>query len=91
MTPGKQLSLQKHHHRAEHWVVVEGTAAVVRGDETQLLHENQSVFIPLGTKHRLSNPGKLQLRLIEVQSGSYLGEDDIVRFEDRYGREGQSG
>jgi mannose-1-phosphate guanylyltransferase/mannose-6-phosphate isomerase len=84
--PGASLSLQKHHHRAEHWVVVEGTASVVRGEETLLLHENQSIFIPLGTKHRLSNPGKLQLRLIEVQSGSYLGEDDIVRFEDNYGR-----
>jgi mannose-1-phosphate guanylyltransferase/mannose-6-phosphate isomerase len=84
--PGASLSLQKHHHRAEHWVVVEGTAAVVRGEETLLLHENQSIFIPLGTKHRLSNPGKLQLRLIEVQSGPYLGEDDIVRFEDDYGR-----
>jgi mannose-6-phosphate isomerase-like protein (cupin superfamily) len=66
--------------------VVEGTASVVRGEEELLLHENQSIFIPLGTKHRLSNPGKLQLRLIEVQSGSYLGEDDIVRFEDNYGR-----
>jgi mannose-1-phosphate guanylyltransferase/mannose-6-phosphate isomerase len=84
--PGASLSLQKHHHRAEHWVVVEGTASVVRGEEELLLHENQSIFIPLGTKHRLSNPGKLQLRLIEVQSGSYLGEDDIVRFEDNYGR-----
>jgi mannose-1-phosphate guanylyltransferase / mannose-6-phosphate isomerase len=84
--PGASLSLQKHHHRAEHWVVVEGTAAVVRGEDTLLLHENQSIFIPLGTKHRLSNPGKLQLRLIEVQSGPYLGEDDIVRFEDNYGR-----
>jgi mannose-1-phosphate guanylyltransferase/mannose-6-phosphate isomerase len=84
--PGASLSLQMHHHRAEHWVVVEGTAAVVQGEETQLLHENQSIFIPLGTKHRLANPGKLTLRLIEVQSGSYLGEDDIVRFEDMYGR-----
>ncbi len=84
--PGASLSLQKHHHRAEHWVVVEGTASVVRGEETLLLHENQSLFIPLGTRHRLSNPGKLALRLIEVQSGSYLGEDDIVRFEDDYGR-----
>jgi mannose-1-phosphate guanylyltransferase/mannose-6-phosphate isomerase len=84
--PGASLSLQKHHHRAEHWVVVEGTATVVRGEETLLLHENQSIFIPLGTKHRLANPGKLQLRLIEVQSGPYLGEDDIVRFEDKYGR-----
>ena len=84
--PGASLSLQMHHHRAEHWVVVEGTAAIVRGEETMLLNENQSVFIPLGTRHRLSNPGKLTLRLIEVQSGSYVGEDDIVRFEDKYGR-----
>jgi mannose-1-phosphate guanylyltransferase / mannose-6-phosphate isomerase len=84
--PGASLSLQMHHHRAEHWVVVEGTAAVQRDEETMLLNENQSVFIPLGTRHRLSNPGKLNLRLIEVQSGAYLGEDDIVRFEDKYGR-----
>jgi mannose-1-phosphate guanylyltransferase/mannose-6-phosphate isomerase len=84
--PGASLSLQMHHHRAEHWVVVEGTAAVIRGDEQLLLHENQSVFIPLGARHRLANPGKLNLRLIEVQSGSYLGEDDILRFEDNYGR-----
>ncbi|MCI0430481.1 MAG: mannose-1-phosphate guanylyltransferase/mannose-6-phosphate isomerase [Rhodospirillales bacterium] len=84
--PGASLSLQMHHHRAEHWVVVEGTASVVRGEERLLLHENQSIFIPLGTKHRLANPGKVILRLIEVQSGSYLGEDDIVRFEDDYGR-----
>ncbi|HXV22818.1 MAG TPA: mannose-1-phosphate guanylyltransferase/mannose-6-phosphate isomerase [Alphaproteobacteria bacterium] len=84
--PGASLSLQKHHHRAEHWVVVEGTASVTRGEESLLLHENQSIFIPLGAKHRLANPGKLPLRLIEVQSGSYLGEDDIVRFEDDYGR-----
>jgi mannose-1-phosphate guanylyltransferase/mannose-6-phosphate isomerase len=83
---GGRLSLQMHHHRAEHWVVVEGTAAVIRGDEQLLLHENQSVFIPLGARHRLANPGKLNLRLIEVQSGSYLGEDDILRFEDNYGR-----
>jgi mannose-6-phosphate isomerase-like protein (cupin superfamily) len=75
-----------HHHRAEHWVVVEGTASVIRGDEQLLLHENQSIFIPLGARHRLANPGKLNLRLIEVQSGSYLGEDDILRFEDTYGR-----
>ncbi len=84
--PGASLSLQKHHHRAEHWVVVEGTASVVRDEETLLLHENQSIFIPLGAKHRLTNPGEVSLRLIEVQSGSYLGEDDIVRFEDDYGR-----
>jgi len=84
--PGASLSLQMHHHRAEHWVVVEGTASVVRGDEQLLLHENQSIYIPLGAKHRLANPGKLNLRLIEVQSGSYLGEDDILRFEDSYGR-----
>lgn len=84
--PGASLSLQMHHHRAEHWVVVEGTAAVVRGEETLLLHENQSIFIPLGTLHRLANPGTVNLRLIEVQSGSYLGEDDIVRFQDDYGR-----
>jgi mannose-1-phosphate guanylyltransferase len=84
--PGASLSLQMHHHRAEHWVVVEGTASVIRGDEQLLLHENQSIFIPLGARHRLANPGKLNLRLIEVQSGSYLGEDDILRFEDTYGR-----
>ena len=84
--PGAALSLQMHHHRAEHWVVVEGTASVVRGEETLLLSENQSVFIPVGTKHRLANSGRQPLRLIEVQSGSYLGEDDIVRFEDDYGR-----
>ena len=86
--PGASLSLQMHHHRAEHWVVVQGTAEVTRGDEVSILHENQSAFIPLGTRHRLANPGKFDLRLIEVQSGSYLGEDDIVRFEDNYGRVG---
>ena len=75
-----------HHHRAEHWVVVRGTAEVVNGDETMLLAEDQSTYIPIGSKHRLSNPGKYPLELIEVQSGSYLGEDDIVRFEDVYGR-----
>jgi mannose-6-phosphate isomerase-like protein (cupin superfamily) len=75
-----------HHHRAEHWVVVSGTAKVVRGEETMLLSENQSTYIPLGTKHRLENVGKVPLHLIEVQSGSYLGEDDIVRFEDDYKR-----
>ena len=84
--PGGALSLQMHHHRAEHWIVVSGTAKVTRGDETILLAENQSTYIPLGVVHRLENPGRLPLELIEVQSGSYLGEDDIVRFEDVYGR-----
>ena len=84
--PGATLSLQMHHHRAEHWVVVSGTAEVTRGEEVLLLTENQSTYIPLGVTHRLKNPGKLPLELIEVQSGSYLGEDDIVRFEDTYGR-----
>ncbi|MFZ4480794.1 MAG: mannose-1-phosphate guanylyltransferase/mannose-6-phosphate isomerase [Rhodoferax sp.] len=84
--PGGTLSLQMHHHRAEHWIVVSGTAKVTRGDETVLLSENQSTFIPLGTTHRLENPGRVPLEMIEVQSGSYLGEDDIVRFEDVYGR-----
>lgn len=84
--PGAALSLQMHHHRAEHWIVVRGTARVVCGDQTLLLSENQSTYIPLGTTHRLENPGKVPLELIEVQSGSYLGEDDIVRFEDVYGR-----
>jgi mannose-1-phosphate guanylyltransferase/mannose-6-phosphate isomerase len=84
--PGAKLSLQMHHHRAEHWIVVRGTAEVTRGDEVFLLTENQSTYIPLGTRHRLANPGTLPLELIEVQSGSYLGEDDIVRFDDTYGR-----
>ncbi len=84
--PGATLSLQMHHHRAEHWVVVRGTAKVTRGDEIILLGENQSTYIPLGVKHRLENPGQIPLEIIEVQSGSYLGEDDIVRFEDNYGR-----
>ncbi len=84
--PGATLSLQMHHHRAEHWIVVRGTARVTRGEETFLLTENQSTFIPTGTRHRLENPGKLPLEIIEVQSGAYLGEDDIVRFEDAYGR-----
>ncbi len=84
--PGGTLSLQMHHHRAEHWIVVSGTAEVTRGDEVILLAENQSTYIPLGVTHRLRNPGKFPLELIEVQSGSYLGEDDIVRFEDTYGR-----
>lgn len=84
--PGASLSLQMHHHRAEHWVVVRGTAQVVRGDDNLLVTENESVYIPLGTRHRLENPGKLPLEIIEVQSGSYLGEDDIVRYSDAYGR-----
>ncbi|MGH7089579.1 MAG: cupin domain-containing protein, partial [Stellaceae bacterium] len=84
--PGGKLSLQMHHHRAEHWVVVQGTAKVIRGNEELLLSEDQSTYIPLGTPHRLENPGKIPLHLVEVQSGSYLGEDDIVRFEDTYGR-----
>jgi mannose-1-phosphate guanylyltransferase/mannose-6-phosphate isomerase len=84
--PGARLSLQMHHHRAEHWIVVSGTAKVVRGTEELMLHEDQSTYIPLGTRHRLENPGKIPLHLIEVQSGSYLNEDDIVRFEDAYGR-----
>ena len=85
--PGAKLSLQMHHHRAEHWIVVKGTALVTRGDEQVLLTENQSTYIPLGVTHRLENPGKTDLEIIEVQSGSYLGEDDIVRFEDSYGRD----
>jgi mannose-1-phosphate guanylyltransferase / mannose-6-phosphate isomerase len=89
--PGASMSLQMHHHRAEHWIVVAGTARITRGEETFLLEENQSTYIPLGTKHRIENPGKIPLHIIEVQSGTYLGEDDIVRFEDRYGREGQTG
>ena len=86
VNPGAQLSLQMHHHRAEHWIVVKGTAEVTNGEETFLLGENESTFIPLGHVHRLANPGKVPLEIIEVQSGSYLGEDDIVRFEDTYGR-----
>ena len=86
--PGASLSLQKHHHRAEHWIVVTGTAEVTCGEKKILLTENQSTYIPLGEVHRLANPGKVPLELIEVQSGSYLGEDDIVRFEDTYGRAG---
>lgn len=84
--PGAQLSLQMHHHRAEHWIVVKGTAQVTNGEKVFLLGENESTFIPLGHIHRLANPGKMPLEIIEVQSGSYLGEDDIVRFEDTYGR-----
>jgi len=86
--PGATLSLQLHHHRAEHWVVVAGTARITRGEEQFLLEENQSTYIPIGVKHRIENPGMIPLEIIEIQSGSYLGEDDIVRFEDRYGREG---
>ena len=86
VNPGAQLSLQMHHHRAEHWVVETGTARVTRGEEVFLLSENQSTYLPIGTRHRLENPGKLPLEMIEVQSGSYLGEDDIVRFQDTYGR-----
>ena len=85
--PGATLSLQMHHHRAEHWIVVSGTAKVTRGEKTFLLSENESTFIPLGTTHRLENPGCVALEMIEVQSGSYLGEDDIVRFDDVYGRQ----
>jgi len=84
--PGASLSLQMHHHRAEHWIVVSGTAEVTNGDKVIMLTENQSTYIPLGQVHRLANPGKVPLEIIEVQSGSYLGEDDIVRFEDTYGR-----
>ena len=84
--PGASLSLQMHHHRAEHWIVVQGTAEVTCGDKKLMLSENQSTYIPLGETHRLANPGKVPLEIIEVQSGSYLGEDDIVRFEDHYGR-----
>ncbi|MBV8343228.1 MAG: mannose-1-phosphate guanylyltransferase/mannose-6-phosphate isomerase [Gammaproteobacteria bacterium] len=86
--PGATLSLQMHHHRAEHWVVVAGTARITRGEEVFLLEENQSTYIPVGVKHRIENPGMIPLEIIEVQSGSYLGEDDIVRFEDVYGRKG---
>lgn len=87
VSPGARLSLQMHHHRAEHWIVVVGTARVTRGSEEFLLSENESTYIPLGTPHRLENPGKVPLEIIEVQSGAYLGEDDIVRFEDTYGRD----
>ena len=86
VNPGAKLSLQMHYHRAEHWVVVNGTALVTRDDETVLLRENELIFVPLGCTHRLENPGKMPLNLIEVQSGPYLGEDDIVRIEDVYNR-----
>ena len=85
--PGHRLSLQKHHHRTEHWVVVSGTAEVQLNEDKQLLGENQSMYIPLGCMHRLSNPGKIPLKIIEVQSGPYLEEDDIERFEDDHGRD----
>lgn len=88
VNPGARLSLQKHHHRSEHWVVVTGTAEVTIGDDVRLLQENESTYIPAGTAHRLANPGKVPLHLIEVQCGPYLGEDDIVRLADEYGREG---
>ena len=86
VTPGHKLSLQKHFHRAEHWVVVNGTAIVTRDAEEVMVRENESIYLPLGTVHRLANPGRIPLALIEVQSGAYLGEDDIVRIEDTYGR-----
>ena len=88
--PGGILSLQMHHHRSEHWVVVSGIAKVVRDDEAYFVNVNESTFIPAGRKHRVENPGMLELVMIEVQSGDYLGEDDIVRFEDQYGRAGDS-
>ena len=90
VNPGQQLSLQMHHHRAEHWVVVSGTAKVICGEKEVILSEDQSTYIPLGTRHRLTNPGVIPLELIEVQTGSYLGEDDIVRFDDVYGRDKES-
>jgi len=86
VNPGEKLSIQKHYHRSEHWVVVSGTASVLNGDITTLVTENESIYIPLGAIHALENPGKIPLEMIEIQTGSYLGEDDIVRFEDRYGR-----
>jgi mannose-6-phosphate isomerase-like protein (cupin superfamily) len=84
--PGSKLSLQKHFHRSEHWVVVKGTAEVTLGSDVRSVHENESIYIPIGSVHRLANPGKIPLELIEVQVGSYLGEDDIVRMADVYGR-----
>ena len=86
VNPGATLSLQMHHHRSEHWIVVQGTATVTCGEKEFVVHENESTYIPIGSKHRLANPGKIPLHLIEVQVGSYLGEDDIVRFQDAYGR-----
>jgi mannose-1-phosphate guanylyltransferase/mannose-6-phosphate isomerase len=86
VNPGAKLSVQMHYHRAEHWIVVSGTAKVTVGDETLIVSENESTYIPVGVVHSLENPGSIPLELIEVQSGSYLGEDDIVRYEDKYGR-----
>lgn len=86
VNPGGRLSLQHHHHRAEHWIVVQGSARITCGERVFMLYENQSAYIPQGETHRLENPGKIPLEMIEVQSGSYLGEDDIVRTEDEYGR-----
>ena len=86
VNPGAKLSVQMHHHRAEHWIIVSGTAKITLDEKTFLLSENQSTYIPIGVVHALENPGKLPLEMIEVQSGTYLGEDDIVRFEDKYGR-----
>ena len=85
--PGAALSLQKHQYRAEHWIVVVGTAKVTKGEEILLLAENESVYIPIGVVHALENPGEVDLELIEIQSGTYLGEDDIIRLQDRYGRD----
>ena len=84
---GRKLSLQKHFHRSEHWVVVQGTAEVTVNEDVRIVHENESMYIPIGSVHRLANPGKIPLELIEVQVGSYLGEDDVVRFDDVYGRQ----
>lgn len=84
--PGGRLSLQKHFHRSEHWIVVKGTAEVTRNGEVIQVHENESIYLPIGCEHRLANPGKIDLHLIEVQTGSYLGEDDIIRIEDIYNR-----
>jgi len=86
VAPGKQLSLQRHHHRAEHWVVVRGTAEVTRDAEVIIVGENESIYLPLGCTHRLANPGRIPVEIIEVQTGSYLEEDDIVRIEDDFGR-----
>ncbi len=89
VTPGQRLSLQMHHHRSEHWIVVSGTAKVTRGDEEYIVNVNESTFIPMGTVHRLANPGIITLIIIEVQSGEYLGEDDIIRLQDDYRRNGE--
>ena len=86
VTPGNRLSLQLHYHRSEHWIVIGGTARVTIGETEQMVHTNESVFVPPSTKHRLENPGKVMLEIIEVQNGKYLDEDDIVRFDDMYGR-----